>query len=154
MKYFILLLLLFLFSPVYAQNTCSSYIGSCDYYLCKNTELKCDGDSYFIKLGYQYCTKSFSKLYPKVSEQGKAWVVNTARCLQQKLEDMGPALECENAEKLAANAHVACYVDNGFCDLPFTDRMRILNLIKKEIYRPSTLKEFFEVSRECVHKSH
>lgn len=67
----------------------------------------------------------------RFSSTGQVWIGNVRRCLQQAL---GPTIgnyvySCAGRKATAFDTHVQCYVDNGFCNLPLSDYLKIVQVV-------------------------
>jgi hypothetical protein len=131
-------------------DNCSELIGSCDYYLCRESKNPCNTDGYFVSFGFQYCNESLTNLIKKVSPIGEKWLVETATCLQQKLEDLPPTLSCKQIHTQAIKTHDQCYSGNSFCSLPMRDIGHIFKMIYPELSDWDILKEGIEVLKKCT----
>ena len=131
-------------------DNCSELIGSCDYYLCRESKNPCHADGYFISFGYQYCNESLTNLTKKVSPVGEKWLVETATCLQQKMEELPPTLSCKEIHSQAIKTHDQCYTGNSFCALPMRDIGHIFKMIYPELSDWDIIKEGIEVLKKCT----
>jgi hypothetical protein len=61
-------------------------------------------------------------------------VLDTMQCLQRALvpEVEGAAVNnttCTELEDYALSTHPACYIDNGFCELPVSDLEQVVRIV-------------------------
>lgn len=135
-------------------NSCDEWIGTCDFYLCQEQKNPCGLDGYNLNYGYKYCSHSKFSLLPKMETvAGRQWVKNVFMCLQKKnFEDSNKLfnnLKCEAIQTASINSHSDCYVEAGFCNLKNQEKIKILNLIKKEIFLGKALLQGFEIFKQC-----
>lgn len=131
------------------SNNCSDLIGTCDYYLCRETQKNCNSNGYFISFGYQYCSESMINLSPKVTSKGKTWLTSVATCLQKKLNEIPDENSCSDIKKLAIQSHDDCYTETHFCSLPVKDIYKILKMLRPEFGDKRIIKEGVQVLNEC-----
>ena len=159
----IILSLLLISQSVFAQeiskfNSCEEYIGDCDFYLCQEQKNPCGPQGYNVGFGFKYCTKSkFELLNNMKTELGKSWVVNVFECLQKASQEKtilsilnDEVRSCDQIKSDAFDSHPDCYVDSGFCDLKFSEKINIFKLIKKEIFKSETRQQ----GRKLLHLCH
>lgn len=109
--------------------------GQCDYYLCRDagSSAQCGEDGYYQGFGYEYCNRFLQVTEPRLSAAGQAWSARVRPCLMQALEaDASDALSCRDLQQLAFDSHPGCYIEAGFCSLPITDWILILNTVDRE----------------------
>lgn len=133
-----------------SEEDCRQYIGSCEYYLCREKNRPCNGDGYFIAFGYKYCTKLLNKLLPKVKSETQDWLNNTAKCLQEQADRIPDSFSCSDIKKEAIKGHGSCYEDNGFCSLSLSDKMKILKAISPSLKVRGVLPASFQVLHHCL----
>jgi hypothetical protein len=62
-----------------------------------------------------------------MSRAGQRWIDATLVCLQETLHDeIDATTSCADVRTLAFDSHPACYVDNGFCRLPWSDWLLVV----------------------------
>src|SRR6266403_116453 len=91
------------------STTCGDYIdiagcGGCQFYACREAEHACGASGYYLAYAEKYCVR----------------FLDVARdCLMRYVDDeLPPADACDDVRARAFHSHVACYHDNGFCELP------------------------------------
>ncbi len=144
---------IFFSSFAVAGEDCQRYIGSCEYYLCREKNMPCGGDGYFIGFGYKYCTKIVKSLMPKVSAQAKAWLTETATCLQAQLDTVDDSNTCAEIKRDAINGHSSCYEEAGFCSLKILDKMKLFKMISPSLRQKGVLSEGLQVARYCLNSN-
>lgn len=110
--------------------------------------------SYYVSYGYYYCSTYGAKLYPRLSQQGQAWL-RSARWYLQKYMELGlmqnmigdeiaitsekpgngsvtisaPQYELEIGDNtfksFAFKTHPIAYLDGGLADLPLSDLAKV-----------------------------
>lgn len=140
---------LILFALTASAEDCAQYIGSCQYYLCREKEHACGNKGYYLGFAYKYCRESKTKLVRHMSEDGKAWSQRVALCLQNSVEQIPYDDNCTDAKQTAYREHSRCYLDSGYCDLNKKDQLNVLWFVKQELYQPQVLKQGLSILNEC-----
>jgi hypothetical protein len=97
------------------------------FYRCAEQTLACGPDGYLIGYGARYVERFYRYTRPWMSPAGKQWIDNVLVCLQVSLRDrIDSATSCEDVRVRAFDSHPACYVDNGFCSLPWSDWLAVV----------------------------
>lgn len=132
-------------------------LGTCQYYRFRYDDfvkrhVGCiephNPPDYYLNYGLKYCMRFSSVLYPKMSPQGKVWLIKARLLLQQYLEKglqaaagrmsieytKGPnpiANELNDQEftDFVFNSHVAAYENAGFATLTAEDVGRLISTI-------------------------
>lgn len=138
--------------PAFASE-CELAIGSCDYYLCRERVQSCGETGYFLAYGYKYCTALFAKAAPKMSPSAAAWLERASVCLQESAETNAETASCKDAETTAISSHANCYVQTGFCEIPFVQRLEVLKVIYKEIFDLQMLKQMQKTLELCADRT-
>src|SRR5688500_15023456 len=122
MKKFILIGTLVCMAQVgWAEDPCKSSINDCSYYSCRENVQHCGEQGYFSRLAYPYCDQLTHELRPSLSEEGKKWLDLASQCLRNFVSEMPLDTSCHAVETEAVKSHYSCYVDSGYCELPFGD---------------------------------
>lgn len=135
---------------------CAALLGSCDYYRCLENGLQCGKNGYLIGFAHKYCERSMRTLKQKMeSSKSEQWIYKTSYCLQKKVNDESltvsrPLVSCEQLQKDAYNSHSTCYVQSGFCDLSFKEKLSVLNSIKEEALSLKAWGQLFEIIEKCA----
>lgn len=138
-----------------SEKSCETLVGTCDFYLCQEAKNPCGLDSYNLSFGYKYCSGSKFKLLSQMkTEAGKFWVNEVFRCLQKiNLENSATFDKsqnvCSSIKDTSYDSHPDCYVKAGFCHLNALEKIRIFNLIKKEIFSAETITQGQELIKQC-----
>lgn len=131
-------------------NDCSKYIGTCEYYLCREKNKQCGSEGYFLGFGYQYCSDSLKRLMKDVSPQGQKWLKTTATCLHQQLEEVGNNNSCAQLKKKAISSHDKCYSEVSFCSLSIVEMTKILEMIHPALLESGVMIEGVQVLGHCA----
>lgn len=119
-----------------AVANCSEIIGTCKYYRCVEKQESCGPKGYYTKFGLHYCEKYKADEH-EYTERGKEFLHGVRNCLQDELEReriRSNALpRCAKVKKFAIATHKFCYQQQGFCNLPVSDRLRVKFTAKKEL---------------------
>lgn len=146
-----MLMTLFLgfFVSAASASHCPVQGDACDFYCESEGRLACGADNYLTRFGADYCRR-FLQAEPYFSIEGMVFLPKVRACLIHKLqlED----LTCENTRTIALDSHVDCYVDNGFCSLPFRDATRILSVVWTELRQADFRAVMSRIDASCVSK--
>jgi hypothetical protein len=97
------------------------------FYLCAEETLACGPSGYLVGYGAKYAERFYRQTRPWMSAEGQAWLDGTLVCLQEELRaSIDASTPCAEVRAIAFDSHPGCYVDNGFCDLPFVDWLAVL----------------------------
>jgi hypothetical protein len=122
--------------PDYSEN-CADYIGlsgcgACEYYACREAQAtnQCGDTGYYIAHGYKYCNRLIQVASPRMSPAGQRWLEDGRDCLMHFIEtEISSDEQCRSLRDRAYASHPDCYVDHGFCDLPFRDWLALFATI-------------------------
>lgn len=131
---------------------CSQAVGSCDFYQCLESISPCGDHGYAIHFGYKFCTKSENQLMQNMpDDQGRRWVLDTMKCLQQALSDQldESEISCQKIKKTGYATHLGCYIQSGYCDLPKQDRSEIIKLLKFQLLKPQNIIQGIHLLQAC-----
>ena len=105
--------------------------GACAYYACREVDANCGPDGYLMRYAHHYCERFRLVTEPNVSPEGQLWLRQIRRCLIETLEvEAPPGSDCDMIATRGFGAHPSCYVETGFCELPVSDWMAVLNTIE------------------------
>ena len=121
--------------------------GACQYYTCREEEAQCGPDGYLMYYAYRYCNRFRLVTEPKVSEEGKLWLRKIRRCLITTLDQAEPGTDCQSISDNGFGSHPGCYVDTGFCSLPVSDWIAVLNTIDTFDFN---FRESFITGQKCL----
>ncbi|HEX9103363.1 MAG TPA: hypothetical protein VF997_14220 [Polyangia bacterium] len=117
------------------STTCSDYIGiagcgGCQFYACREAEHACGASGYYVAYAEKYCVRFLQSLRPRMSPAGQRFLDVARDCLMRYVDDELPSADaCDDVRARAFHSHVACYHDNGFCELPLTDQWLLVNTV-------------------------
>lgn len=118
------------------EGRCEDFIGvegcqACDYYLCRELrrEQPCGDRGYAMGFARHYCQLFTELTVPRLSPKGQQWIADVRPCLQMALEDIGDDVSCQETQRFGYDSHPGCYVGTGFCELPVSDMLAILNTV-------------------------
>ncbi len=121
--------------------------GACDYYRCREQEDACGPDGYHLGFGYHYCNAFRLIAERHASPEAQGWLSRVRRCLIETLDRDETEGDCNQLKERAFDSHVECYVKTGFCDLPLSDWLLVVNTVK---LRDIDLYQLFATSSECL----
>jgi hypothetical protein len=97
------------------------------FYRCAEETLACGPDGYLLGYGAKYAERFHRRTRPWMSSRGRVWLDATLVCLQVTLRDrIDASTSCDDVRTIAYDSHPACYVDSGFCRLPWSDWFAVL----------------------------
>lgn len=124
---------------------------ACEAYLQRQEELSCPRDGYLLSFGYKYCRR-FAQINKEFSSGGQKTLRRIRNCLAAKLM-ASKNLTCSNVRARALKHHVACYVENGFCEMCFADKFTIYRSIWKELFAEDFYQASNEINDRCFWRS-
>ncbi len=119
----------------------------CAYYPRKSKQLGCASNGYLMRFGYRYCAK-FLREEREYTPAGQRFMQAIRPCLIQNLE-VRSNIDCRNVKALAERTHVRCYLQNGFCQLPEADKVRLFVSVWPEIFDPGFNAVIGQIQRAC-----
>jgi len=128
---------LFFYWGVAAQ--CELKGDDCRYYLCQAKLRNCQSQNYLKDFGYKYCQKFQGANLSRFTSSGRVWLKEVRQCLMKKLSEVSLDITCDSLKLKAHFHHLECYYKKGFCDLYFSDREKVLELISPELKRPEVI---------------
>lgn len=132
------------------EDSCQEFIGSCQYYLCREAKSPCGSNGYNLGFGFQYCSESIENLQPQMSALGKKWLATTATCLQKEMENISYGISCKEQKTEAIEGHDRCYSEISFCKLSLLDITKILKMIKPALTEKGVIIEGIQVLGHCL----
>lgn len=130
-------------------NTCTFYS------VCLESRYHCGPSGYPLAYGYKYC-EEFQEERARLSDAGQEWMVDVMLCLQRKLVPQATGMTnittCAELEDYAFSTHPQCYVDSGFCALPPTDWIAVIEIVSLETLFESldSVAAMVDTAGECV----
>jgi len=121
--------------------------GACEYYRCREEQAQCGEGGYLLNFAERYCNRFRLLTEPNVSAEGRAWMRRVRRCLVTSLDAVERGNDCQSIEESGLGTHPSCYVDTGFCELPVSDWLSVINTIE-----PGDLdfEEMFVTGNACL----
>lgn len=137
------------------SNAAGDFIGApsqdtislCQIYDKLANDLGCGDENYLISFGAHYCNKyqAIEQTFPLRTQE----VLSRIRaCLIQSLVDENN-LSCENVQEKAANHHIKCYLESGFCQISKWDKVRLAKVALPALTSRSLRKSLFEINNAC-----
>jgi hypothetical protein len=113
-----------------------SVLGTTDYYKFRRDDFQKrygknkKAPTYYMSYGDKYAQRFSSELYPKLSGQGKDWLIKTRYYLQILMENGladNPAMELDDKTftDFAFDTHPEAYINGGLLELGFEDKLEI-----------------------------
>ena len=143
----ILLSLFVVGGQVVGATSCGPQIGNCEYYKCLGQELNCASDSMILKTAAPNCG-AYEKDHSKFSLQAQTVLKRLKSCLQNQVEQ-AQSLRCEAAGNDFVQAHVKCYLSQGFCQLPIGDKLHIGRIGFAGLRHAAFRRAAIEILEEC-----
>jgi hypothetical protein len=132
-----------------SPTACASQIGNCNYYVCREATQNCGDDGYLMHFGYRYCTAFMNDVRPKMSAAGAVFMDKVAPCLQQKLDAVPLSASCQETSDDAIASHPGCYIENGYCELSFSDKLLIAETIWQSLTDTRIDRVMVEILNDC-----
>ena len=146
------ILFIYFYTSTGFSSVCAEAVGSCDFYQCLESVNPCGDQGYAVHFGYKFCTKSENQLLSKMpDDQGRRWVLDTMKCLQQALSDqLDPSeISCQKIKKTGYATHLECYIQSGYCELPGQDKKEIIKLLKFQLLKPKNIIQGIHLLQAC-----
>ena len=138
--------------PAVAIGDCEYYQRRHDNFLGRHRGCPHHPPQYYLGYGKKYCVRFSTELYPKLSENGKAWLgrarVKLQREMERGLHDT-PTIELDDQGfmQFAFSTHAKAYWEAGLHDVPFTDKVKVaLTPDAKEWLQGETWKQAADVA--------
>jgi hypothetical protein len=104
----------------------------------------CEKSDYLESFANEYCYR-FAETENHYSANGRKFLSVVGDCLRKEIASNIDNLNCKSVKPFAADSHVLCYVQSGYCDLDFQDRLQIF----KTVFLPTIFDGTFrEVARQ------
>ena len=125
------MMLLSITSTVWAYdvNHCETSRNTCGFYKCAEAEYRCGGSGYLKSVAEPLCDQAG---YEHISKNGKEnallsdFTKKVRRCLQEQIVDMSPYIKsCTELKDKALDSHIPCFIENGYCELSFFQKIRV-----------------------------
>jgi hypothetical protein len=101
-----------------------------DFYRCVEGVAGCGDDGYLLGYGARYAERFYRATRPRMSARGQRWIDDVLVCLQVELkESIDATTGCDDIRELAFDSHPRCYVEAGFCTLPFFDVFHVVTTV-------------------------
>ncbi len=155
--------LFFFHALAFAQDSCASLLGSCEYYSCVEAQrISCGETGYALGYGQVYCEKftamSFAPSRTKLEAtlfpaDGGEWRDEVRSCLQEKLEEYFAQEEqptCSSLRTFAFASHPYCYTKGpSFCELSPENVVRIGLTIKLDLLTGESVRQIRDTAAIC-----
>ncbi len=103
---------------------------ACEYYRCRERQSHCGSDGYLVGYVGKYCDRFSTVTEKRISPAGAQWMSDVRACLIGTLDQWTDSTDsCETIEQVGIESHSGCYLQAGFCSLPFTDWFAIVHTI-------------------------
>lgn len=140
-----------------ALDQCTPSSTNCNFYEnCLEALRTCGSNGYAIGYGKKYCI-SFLSHEILFSRKGKAFLSASRFCLQQALQKgiadgtINASTSCDDIKSFAWASHLGCYteINPSICQIPFSDWILLLGILKDSLIDPMTIDMMLEVGAEC-----
>jgi hypothetical protein len=152
MKHYIFSTILFLFVVSAHAELQAPKESTCSFYLSLEKMIPCGPSGYAIDFGYPYCEKFLKSKFYRFSENGKKFLTRNAFCLQDVIYkdfSANEQLSCNEVSHMAFTGHADCFINSGFCELSFSDKVILTNIIKNQIPLKIVRDQMREVLKRC-----
>ncbi len=134
-----------------AQNNQTNDLSSlCEFYTKYDDVKNCGPTGYPVRYGKRYC-EAFARRIQDFSRRGKSWLESTLVCLQNELRPTmhDPSITCDSLNDLSIDHHAKCYVENGFCELGFKDKLATLSITRSDLFTSNFFQGMSRSSYMC-----
>jgi hypothetical protein len=121
--------------------------SACIRYAQIHSELSCQPDNYLMTFGYRYCHR-FERELGSFSVESQQKLTQIKLCLIQGL-NLDRTLSCDNVRSRSLNLHIECYLQQGFCQMPVSDRLKVYQVVFRELFEADVLEVAKAIRREC-----
>lgn len=121
--------------------------SACLRYAQIHSELSCPPDNYLMTFGYHYCHR-FERELENFSVASQQKLTQIKLCLIQGLNE-DQTLSCDNVRSRSLNLHIECYQQHGFCQMPVGDRLKVYQIVFKELFEVDVFAVAQAIRREC-----
>jgi hypothetical protein len=97
----------------------------CSEYLKIHNELQCSKNHYLKTFAHKYCLR-YQENTSLYSTRAQKWLTDVKQCLLERLVESKENHNCDSIVSYAYQNHTSCYIEKGFCKLPFHDKKRVL----------------------------
>ncbi len=98
--------------------------------------------------GDYYCQK-YEDSKSQFSERTQKVLVAIKTCLHEKLQ--GAVLEsCQQADEVFSKSHVDCYLESGFCQVPFLEKIKIFKIGYRMLNNKNIYEAFNAIKYKCL----
>ncbi|MHB1057967.1 MAG: eCIS core domain-containing protein [Rhodanobacter sp.] len=127
---------------------CSSLVGDCEFYRCRERRHPCGATGYYLGYGYKYCERFSRLLRPRLPASGQRWLDKTKDCLQEHIDRHIPLdTPCDAVKRSAFDSHPDCYVLSGVCFLDPAQWLQIMGVIDPQ---DNDLKQMLSTGIDCI----
>jgi len=118
---------------LFLHQSVSAFDNRCEFYLQVDQTLGCSADptdhqKYLVNYGYRLC-KKYSEHQLSWDYPLQTFITRVAPCLQNKVAElMTTEITCTALGQKAFASHSACYRESGFCELSFSDKMKVFKV--------------------------
>jgi hypothetical protein len=126
---FIIAIILSANSWAFNVDHCESSSSSCNFYQCAEREYQCGDKGYLMSVAEPLCDAA---AYEHISKTGKSneqmsnFTKKVRYCLQEKVVEMSSNIKnCNDLKDKALDSHIPCFVNNGYCELSFLQKIRV-----------------------------
>lgn len=143
-----LLILLFAGAAQSSVLNCATSQDSCGFYRCMESQKHCGSNGYPLAFGDRLCER-YRQVQNHSSYALRKWYPRVRECLQQVVAEIADPLSCEDLETKAFESHLDCYMETGFCDLSFADKLTVLRVAGLDALYPKTMEVSLKVAATC-----
>jgi hypothetical protein len=128
---FIFVTVIIFSANIWAFNVdhCKISSRSCEFYQCAEAEYRCGSRGYFMSVAEPLCDTA---AYEHISKTGKSnkqissFTKKVRYCLQEKIVKMSSGIKtCSGLKDKALDSHIPCFIENGYCELTFLQKVRV-----------------------------
>ena len=140
----------FLSCPVPAPDAIAGH--EADFYRCVEDTAQCGPTGYPLGYGAKYAERFYRQTRPFMSRAGKQWIDDVLVCLQDELRvRIEPTSTCDEIRTTAYDSHPACYVEAGFCRLPWSDWLFVVGTLDgADLFSRDTQRQVLVTASTCL----
>lgn len=128
---------------------CQPERGNCAYYSCLESRYNCGSSGYLEEYGLRNCTNFLTEYFAEFEPKTQAWLGDVSFCLQESLAAAQPQDSCAAVERTAIGTHATCYESTGFCELPRSERNKVIDRLELDLLNPYIWEEMVKILNIC-----
>lgn len=123
---------------------------NCEFYAEQAKKMGCESTHFLFAFAKTHCEKIQAAL-PQFSNYGKIFLPAIQQCLIEKIDQHQEAT-CADIAKYTFQTFASCAVEQGYCKMPLSDKLRLSSVFRKDLYRPRLWTTAFRMDYRCLRR--